>query len=88
MTPQPISSAPKGELILLYCQRTAAVEDWWENSREPGWWELGKYDKGRGVWINDDYYPGDLTAQPTFWLSLPTPPWLSLSPPPPTQQLN
>lgn len=64
MTPQPISTAPSGQRILLYCQRKATDE---------GWWEIGTTNSF-GEWINDEFDPSLLLTQPTFWLPVPPTP--------------
>jgi len=62
MTPQPVSTAPKGTRILLYCQRKATDE---------GWWEIGQFYGQIGRWMNDEDEPKLGTTQPTLWLPLP-----------------
>jgi hypothetical protein len=64
MTPEPISTAPSGQRILLYCQRKATDE---------GWWEIGTTNSF-GEWINDEFDPSLLLTQPTFWLPMPATP--------------
>jgi hypothetical protein len=65
MTPQPVSTAPKGTRILLYCQR--AVES-------DGWWQIGLLCTDIGRFIDDDSEPNWLLVQPTYWLPLPAHP--------------
>jgi len=65
MTPQPISTAPKGQRILLYCKRPIESE---------GWWQIGMMCLDVRRWIDDDYEPDWLLVQPTYWLPLPPQP--------------
>lgn len=62
MTPQPISTAPKGTRILVYCQRGTLGE---------GWWEIGQFYGQEGRWMNDEDEPKLGITQPTCWLPLP-----------------
>jgi hypothetical protein len=62
MTPQPVSTAPKGERILLYCRR---------NTLDEGWWEIGQFYGDIGRWMNDEDEPKLGLTQPTLWLPLP-----------------
>ena len=64
-TPQPIATAPKGKRILLYCPRKVESE---------GWWQVGTFDEDTCRWIDDDYEPGCMLVQPTYWLPWPPPP--------------
>jgi len=64
-TPQPISTAPKGTRILLYCQRKATVD---------GWWEIGQFCRQLRRWMNDDSEPNWRLVQPTYWMPLPPTP--------------
>jgi hypothetical protein len=73
MTPQPISTAPKGERILLYCNRPTQPEGWWTTQPE-GWWQIGMMCPDVHRWIDDDYEPDWLLVQPTYWMPLPQPP--------------
>jgi len=65
MTPQPISTAPMGQRILLYCKRPIESE---------GWWQIGMMCLDVRRWIDDDYEPDWLLVQPTYWMPLPQPP--------------
>jgi hypothetical protein len=65
MTPQPISTAPQGQRILLYCQR---------KSTDEGWWQIGLLCTDIGKFIDDDSEPNWLLVQPSFWLPLPPQP--------------
>jgi hypothetical protein len=65
MTPQPISTAPSGQRILLYCQRPIESE---------GWWQIGMHCPDVHRWVDDDYEPDWMLVQPSFWLPLPQPP--------------
>jgi len=65
ITPQPISTAPSGQRILLYCQR---------KSTDEGWWQIGMLCPDIHRWIDDDYEPDWLLVQPTYWMPLPQPP--------------
>jgi len=65
ITPQPISTAPKGTRILLYCQRKATDE---------GWWEIGQFYGQIGRWMNDEFFVSLMLTQPTLWLPLPPTP--------------
>jgi len=67
MTPQPISTAPKGQRILLYCKRSIESE---------GWWQIGMLCPDVHRWIDDDYEPDWMLVQPSYWLPLPQPPQL------------
>jgi len=62
MTPQPISTAPSGQRILLYCQRAVESE---------GWWQIGMMCPDVHRWIDDDYEPDWMLVQPSFWMPLP-----------------
>jgi len=73
MTPQPISTAPSGQRILLYCQRPTQPEGWWQTLPE-GWWQIGLLCTDIGQFIDDDSEPNWLLVQPTYWLPLPQPP--------------
>jgi len=64
-TPQPISTAPMGQRILLYCQRPTQPE---------GWWQIGLLCTDIGKFIDDDSEPNWLLVQPTYWMPLPQPP--------------
>ena len=64
MTPQPISTAPSGQRILLYCQRAVESE---------GWWQIGMMCLDVHRWIDDDYEPDWMLVQPSYWLPLPQP---------------
>lgn len=65
MTPQPIATAPKGTRILVYCQRKATNE---------GWWQIAEYDEEIGEWL-DDAVDGEIClVKPTCWLPLPLAP--------------
>lgn len=76
MTPQPIATAPKGKRILVYCQRKATSE---------GWWEIAEYDEEIYAGWLDDAVDGEiLLVQPTYWLPLPPLP----TPPMTKQQLK
>jgi hypothetical protein len=61
-TPQPISTAPSGQRILLYCQR---------KSTDEGWWQIGMLCPDVRRWIDDDYEPDWMLVQPSYWLPLP-----------------
>ena len=65
ITPQPISTAPSGQRILLYCQRKETGE---------GWWQIGMLCPDVRRWIDDDCEPDWLLVQPSFWLPLPAQP--------------
>lgn len=65
ITPQPISTAPEGQRIHLYCQRKETGE---------GWWQIGMHCPDVRRWIDDDYEPNWLLVQPSFWLPLPAQP--------------
>jgi len=65
MTPQPISTAPQGQRILLYCKRPIESE---------GWWQIGLLCTDIGRFIDDDSEPDWLLVQPTYWIPLPQPP--------------
>jgi hypothetical protein len=65
ITPQPVSTAPKGTRILLYCKRPIESE---------GWWQIGMHCPDVCRWIDDDYEPDWMLVQPTYWLPLPQPP--------------
>lgn len=62
ITPQSISTAPKGTRILLYCQRSTSDE---------GWWEIGQFYGQENRWMNDEDEPKLGQTQPTLWLPLP-----------------
>ena len=64
ITPQPISTAPKGERILLYCRPIESE----------GWWQIGMMCPYVHHWIDDDYEPDWMITQPTYWLPLPPTP--------------
>lgn len=64
-TPQPIATAPKGRRILVYCPRKIESE---------GWWQVGTFDEDTCRWIDDDYEPGCMLVQPTYWMPWPQPP--------------
>jgi hypothetical protein len=65
ITPQPISTAPQGQRILLYCQR---------KSTDEGWWQIGLLCTDIGKFIDDDSEPNWLLVQPSYWMPLPQPP--------------
>jgi hypothetical protein len=65
ITPQPISTAPKGERIQLYCQHP---------TQPVGWWQIGMMCLDVHRWIDDDYEPDWMLVQPSYWLPLPQPP--------------
>jgi hypothetical protein len=65
MTPQPISTAPSGQRILLYCQRAVESE---------GWWQIGMHCPDVHRWIDDDYEPDWMLVQPSYWMPLPAQP--------------
>jgi len=65
ITPQPISTAPSGQRILLYSKRPIDSE---------GWWQIGMMCPNVRRWIDDDYEPDWMLVQPTYWLPLPQPP--------------
>ena len=65
MTPQPIATAPKGQRILLYCQRAVESE---------GWWQIGTHCPDVHRWIDDDYEPDWMLVQPSYWMPLPAHP--------------
>jgi hypothetical protein len=65
MTPQPISTAPSGQRILLYSKRPIDSE---------GWWQIGMMCPHVRRWIDDDCEPDWMLVQPSFWLPLPQPP--------------
>lgn len=62
MSPQPISTAPSGQRILLYCQRAVEPE---------GWWQIGMHCPDVCRWVDDDYEPDWMLVQPSFWMPLP-----------------
>jgi len=64
MTPQPISTAPSGQRILLYCQR---------KSTDEGWWQIGMMCPDVRRWI-DDVEIDWLLVQPIYWMPLPPTP--------------
>ena len=71
MTPQPIATAPKERRILVYCQRAATSE---------GWWQIGQFDQEIGEWL-DDVVDGELLlVKPTCWLPLPCCPFFEEHP--------
>jgi len=61
MTPQPISTAPKGQRVLVYC---------FLKSIDEGWWEIGSTNSF-DEWINDEFFVSLMLTQPTYWLPLP-----------------
>jgi hypothetical protein len=65
ITPQPISTAPSGQRILLYCKRPIESE---------GWWQIGLLCTDIGKFIDDDSEPNWLLVQPSYWMPLPQPP--------------
>jgi len=61
MTPQPISTAPKGQRVLVYC---------FLKSIDEGWWEIGSTNSF-DEWINDEFFVSLMLTHPTLWLPLP-----------------